>query len=52
VRGTSLSRDFGVFFAAFVGIMLLLFIVQALTHPNAWCPSPMYIDSNGICRQH
>jgi hypothetical protein len=32
-------------------MMVLIFIVQATLHPNAWCPSPMHIDSQGICRQ-
>ena len=51
LRGTSAGRYFGVALGGFIGMMLLIFIVQAILHPNAWCPSPMYIDNQGICQQ-
>jgi hypothetical protein len=45
LRGTSAGLYFGVFLGGFIGILVLIFVVQAILHPDAWCPPPMHIEA-------
>jgi|SRR5579864_6294413 len=51
LRGTQFAPYFAVAMFAFIGAMVLIFVVQAALHPNACCPSPMYVDAQGICQR-
>jgi hypothetical protein len=51
LRGTPAAPYFRAFVGAFLVVMLALSVGDCVLHPTSWCPAPMHIDAQGICRQ-